>query len=217
MCQIPSGLQQRLPSKALSSIISATIWRDTTRMNPLLEAAQEVCEFLSEQAWEYCLIGGLAVQKWGEPRTTLDADITLFTGMGREEEFVDPTLGHFSGRLPNAREFALANRVLLVRAANGTDIDIVLGALPFEAEMIRRAKPVEFAPGVELVCCSPEDSFIMKAFAGRPRDWLDAESIASRQSNLDNKYILEQLEPLCALKDAPELYEKAKRILTEKR
>jgi hypothetical protein len=39
--------------------------------------------------WEFCLIGGLAVQRWGEMRTTLDVDITLLTGFGREEEFIN--------------------------------------------------------------------------------------------------------------------------------
>lgn len=41
-------------------------------MNVLFEAAKEVCEFMAVRKWEFCIIGGLAVQRWGEPRTTLD-------------------------------------------------------------------------------------------------------------------------------------------------
>ncbi len=52
-------------------------------MNALFEAAKEVCDFMKARHWEFCVIGGLAVQRWGELRTTLDADLTLFTGFGR--------------------------------------------------------------------------------------------------------------------------------------
>jgi len=185
-------------------------------MNGLFEAAAEVGGFMSDRGWRYCLIGGLAVQRWGEPRTTLDADIALFTGWGGEEAFVDAILERFPSRVGDGREFALKHRVCLIRAFNGKDVDISLGALPFEAEMMQRARIVEFAPGVRLPCCTAEDLFITKAFAGRPRDWLDAESIVVRQKRLDNNYILEQLADLCALKDVPELLEKARRLLLEK-
>ena len=85
--------------------------------------------------------------------------------------------------------------------------------LPFEAAMVRRAKPMEFAPGLVLPCCTAEDLFIMKAFAARPRDWTDAESIVARQASLDKRYILRSLKPLCELKETPELLERAKRLL----
>lgn len=184
-------------------------------MNPLLHAAKEVCGFLSDQGWEYCIIGGLAVQIWGEPRSTLDADITVFAGLGDEEKYVDAILNRFEGRFPESRKFALQHRTVLIRASNGVDVDLTLGAFPFEAEVIRRAAPAEFAPGLEMVCCSPEDLFIMKIFAGRPRDLVDAETIAVRRPNLDTTYIFEQLGPLCEIKNAPELYEEAQRILKE--
>ena len=37
-------------------------------MSDLLEAANEICGFMGARKWSFCLIGGLAVQKWGEPR-----------------------------------------------------------------------------------------------------------------------------------------------------
>jgi len=40
-------------------------------MNSLLKAAKEVAEFMTVRRWEFCIIGGLAVQRWGEPRTSL--------------------------------------------------------------------------------------------------------------------------------------------------
>jgi hypothetical protein len=185
-------------------------------MNALLEAANEVCAFMEERGWSYCIIGGLAVQHWGEPRTTLDADFTLVTGWGEEEPYVTALLQRFESRIPDAHTFALARRVLLVRASNGKDIDIALGALPFEVDMVCRAVPVEFSPGVSMRCCTAEDLFVMKAFAGRSRDWLDAESVAARQANLDSKYIARHLTDLCALRDDRETLGRAKHILQER-
>ncbi|OGV65462.1 MAG: hypothetical protein A3K19_10260 [Lentisphaerae bacterium RIFOXYB12_FULL_65_16] len=181
-------------------------------MNALFEAAREVCEFMQARRWQFCLIGGLAVQRWGEMRTTLDADITLFTGFGDEERFIDALLSRFPGRVPDAREFALRVRVLLVRASNGKDIDIGLGGFPFEAEMIRRASDFEFASGVVLPTCSAEDLFVLKVFAARGKDLHDAETVAIRQK-LDRRYVLRQLRLLCELRETPELVDEARRIL----
>jgi len=184
-------------------------------MNALFEAAKEVCGFMAERRWEYCIIGGLAVQKWGEPRMTLDADMTLLAGWGEEEIYVAAILERFQSRIPDGHAFAVNRRVLLIRASNGKDVDIALGALPFETDMVRRASPAEFAPGLFLRCCTAEDLFIMKAFAARPRDWLDAEGVAVRQRVLDREYILRHLADLCELKEAPDIFERAKRLLTE--
>lgn len=183
-------------------------------MNLLFQAAQEVGAFAAGRGWRYCVIGGLALLRWGEPRTTLDVDLSLLTGLGREEEFARALLERFQGRLPNTLDFALAHRVLLISASNGTDVDIAFAALPFEEEMVARATPFEFAPGIKLVTCSAEDLFITKAFAGRPRDWLDAEGIAVRQyDRLDKQRILKVLEALCELKEAPEILARARQLL----
>lgn len=183
-------------------------------MNALFVAANEVCAFMADRRWKYCLIGGLAVQRWGESRSTQDADLTLLTGFGQEESFAREILSHFQGRLQNAFEFSLANRVLLVRASNGKDVDISFGALGFEIDMVERASPFEFAPGIILPTCSAEDLFIMKAFAARPQDWIDARGVAVRQGKaLDQAYIFKHLTVLAALKESPEIVEKARRLV----
>jgi len=187
-------------------------------MNPLFEAAKEIQDFMSGKGWKFCIIGGLAVLRWGEPRTTQDVDITLLTGFGSEEDFVRPLLEHFSTRHPNALEFALEKRVVLLKASNGKGIDISLGAFPFEEEMIARATPFEFAPGLELITCSAEDLIVLKAFASRHKDMADIESIAMRQHKTLNKnYILQTLKPLCELKESPELTEVTRCILEGKK
>lgn len=186
-------------------------------MNAIFAAAKEVCDFMTAHRWKFCVIGGLAVQRWGEPRLTRDADLTLLTGFGEEEAFADTLLERFSGRRADARAFALVNRVLLLRASNGKDVDVSFGALDFEVAMLKRATPFELDVGVVLPTCSAEDLFVMKAFAAREQDWLDARGIAVKQGRkLDRAYILKHLAQLCELKETPEIFTQARRILEGK-
>ena len=54
----------------------------------------------------------------------------------------------------------------------------------------------------------------MKAFAGRSRAiGPTPESIHARQAELDSRYIIEHLRDLCEMKDAPENFERARKLL----
>jgi hypothetical protein len=172
----------------------------------LVQAASQLQRFCVEQDWQFCFIGGFALQRWGEPRLTSDVDTSLLTGFGNEELFVDALLGRFHARTADQREFALRNRVLLLIADNDVPPDVALAALPFEERAIRRATPFEYQQGVDLITCSAEDLIIFKAFAARDQDWIDVQQILVRQWNhLDLGYIYRELAPLCELKEAPEI------------
>lgn len=186
-------------------------------MNPLFDAAREVCVFMAERKWKFCIIGGLAVQQWGEPRTTLDADFTLLTGWGDEERYVREILNHFESRLSDEVSYFVARRIVLARASNGVEIDIALGALPFEESMMERAVNVEFSPDLSLPCCTAEDLIIMKAFAGRARDWMDVEMVVNRQSQLDVQYILDHIMEFNELSSEPDLIGRVRRLLGVRR
>jgi hypothetical protein len=82
-------------------------------MTPLLEAAYELQDFFDGRPWKFCVIGGIALLRWGEPRFTRDVDVTLLTGFGREDDFIAPLLSfECRGRIPDSAEFARKNRVL---------------------------------------------------------------------------------------------------------
>lgn len=171
-------------------------------MNRLFEAALEVQSFCTERRWKFAVIGGLAVQRWGEPRQTRDVDITLLTGLGGEESFIDPLLGHFRPRIEGARQFALDRRVVLVETNGGIPLDISLGGLPYEARVIQRATDFSFDEGAVIRTCSAEDLVVLKAFADRPQDWLDVEGVVVRQGvMLDRELVLSELLPLLDLKE----------------
>ena len=175
-------------------------------MIELIRTAADVQAFCDARRWRFCFIGGLALQRWGEPRETVDVDVTLLTGFGGEAPFIEALLERYAGRIDDAAEFALANRVLLLRSASGVGIDIALGALPFEESVVARATPFAFPGNVSLRTCSAEDLVVLKAFAARGRDWVDIEGVIVRQAGaLDWTRIDARLRPLAVLKDAPEI------------
>jgi hypothetical protein len=182
-------------------------------MTRLIQVAAELQGFLDSRSWPNCIIGGVAVQRWGEPRLTQDVDVTLLAGFGNEEPYIDALLGRYEARIATPREFALAHRVVLARSRDGIGIDIALGGLPFEANAVGRATEYEFVSGERLRTCSAEDLIVMKAIAGREQDWLDIKGIVARQeSKLDWKLILTEIDPLCELKETPDVIDRLKQL-----
>ena len=178
-------------------------------MNALIQAAAQLQAVCIQHDWRFCFIGGLAVQRWGEPRETVNVDLTLLTGFADEDSYVSVLMDKFEARVADAAQFASVNRVLLLRAASGVGLDIGLGGLPFEELAVSRASVFIYPPDLPLRTCSAEDLIVLKAFADRPKDWLDIDGVIIRQSrHLDWAYVRAQLAPLAELKDAPELVDK---------
>jgi hypothetical protein len=169
-------------------------------MNPIFAAAVEVENVCQTAGFKFCFIG-VAVQRWGQPRMTADVDLTVITGFGHEEPYVDTLLEHLSARVPDARAFALAHRTLLVVASNGINADIALGAMPFEERTVARASKFPVSGTESITTCCAEDLVIHKAFAGRDKDWLDIDGIVTRQPDLDMDLVWEELLPLLELKE----------------
>jgi hypothetical protein len=182
-------------------------------MNELFQVAAEVQDFCRGQQWKFCLIGGLALQRWGEPRVTRDVDVSLLTGFGNEQKYIEALSDKFSTRIDHATQFALQNRVLLLRSESGIGIDIALGGLPFEELVISRATEFEYLPKISLLTCSAEDLIILKAFADRARDWADIEGIILRQDDhIDWEYVDQHLRPLVELKEEPQILERLRKL-----
>ena len=166
-----------------------------------IAAASENQQKLSQAGYQFCLIGGVALQRWGEPRYTQDVDLTLLCPFGEElavgrrlEALVPP-------RINEAVAFAVESRVYLGETANGTPVDIALGAIEFEHRCVHRASDYEIIDGVVLRTCGADDLIVMKAFANRDRDWVDVGGIIVRQgSTLDWDLIESELAPLLAVR-----------------
>lgn len=178
-------------------------------VNEVIRAAADLQRVCESEAWRFCFIGGLAVLRWGEARETVDVDLTLLTGFSGEDRFVSRLLQDFAPRIDRVEEFARLHRVLLLRAASGVGLDIALAGLPFEESAVARSSLFTFPQHVPLRTCSAEDLIVFKAFADRPKDWIDVDGIIIRQAKtIDWAYVHEYLAPLAELKDDPGIVER---------
>lgn len=168
-------------------------------------AAQEACEKIG---LKFCIIGGVALQRWGEPRFTADVDLSVLVEPGGEDAVANALLAHLEARLDAPLEFAQRTRVLLLKSTGGVGIDIVLAGLPFEARAIGRSSQWTIDDATMLRTCSAEDLLVMKCFAARDKDWADVTSILERLGRqLDLDLVRQELQPLVVAKEEPEILE----------
>lgn len=185
-------------------------------MNPQLKTIREVHEFLTREGIPYALIGGIALQWWGEPRFTRDVDVTILVNLGEEEKVIKKILSVFSARIPGAMEFALKNRICLIKSKAGYEVDMSLGIPGYEEKVMSRAVKCKLEKGHIVKICSAEDLIIHKAVAGRPRDLADIESVIMRQGKkLDTAYLRKWLKEFSDALEMPEILERFERPLKE--
>jgi len=175
-------------------------------MNEREAAAWEVHNFLQSLNVPYAIIGGMAVQFWGEPRMTQDVDLTVAAPLDDPGTFIRQIVERFEARLDDAVDFARRNRVILVRTSNGCPVDISMGLPGYEDEVMDRTTNFALETGKSVRICSAEDLIIHKAVAGRPQDIRDIESIVYRQnSTLDEAYIRRWLQVFAEILSNPEI------------
>ena len=147
---------------------------------------------------------------------TVDAGLTVMSGFGGEEVYIDAFLEEFSPRREDARAFAIRNRVILIASKSGIGIDVALGAMPFEANAVARATPYNLNEEDSLTTCSAEDLIVFKAFANRDKDWVDVRGVLVRQrAKLLIDQILGELRPLAKLKDDSSILTRLNALLAE--
>ncbi len=185
-------------------------------MNLQFETAWRLHQFLTERGIPYVIIGGIAVQRWGQPRLTRDVDLTILLPAGQEEPVLREILRAFPGRVEDALQFALVHRVLPVRVPGGSEADITLGLPGYEEGVVARAVDYDLGDGRVVRLCSAEDLIIHKAVAGRPQDLMDIEGIVARQRDrLDLTYLRRWLGEFSALLEDPEIAQRFERAWEE--
>lgn len=164
------------------------------------------------------VIGGVAASLRGRPRFTRDVDAVVLAGDGEWESFLESgSRSGFFPRIADVIDFAQTARVLLLRhEPTDTDVDISLGSLPFERELIARATVVELA-GAGVPIATAEDLVIMKALARRPRDIADIESLLSMNRELDLDRVRRWLREFSSVLDMPEISDEFEAVLRKVR
>jgi len=181
-------------------------------MNKPLAAAWEVSQFLEALQVPYVLIGGLAVQQWGSPRLTVDADFTVAASLEGSADLVKLMTERFSSRVADPLAMARRTRMMLVTASNGVEVDISLALPGYEDDLFRRAINLEVEPGKSIRLCSAEDLIIHKAIAGRPQDLSDIEGVVLRRGEqLDVAYIRRWLAEFAEALAEPDILQRFER------
>lgn len=93
-------------------------------MRDLFLLASEVQSFRQFPGSPFFFIGGIALQRWGEPRLTTDIGLTILMGFGPETQYIEDLCSAFAGRFPDAADFARQSRSLLLQSERGIPIDI---------------------------------------------------------------------------------------------
>jgi len=158
-------------------------------MTPLDGAVHDITVVLESLHVDYAIIGGIANAIWGEPRATIDVDVTVSVDEQNLSATVSAIGAKFHLPISDPVAFVEQTRVLPLDTAEGVRIDVIFALLPFEFEAIRRAKDVRVA-GRTVHVVTPEDLVLMKVISERPRDLADAEAIVRRRAgDLDRAYL----------------------------
>ncbi|MBN2346972.1 MAG: nucleotidyltransferase [Candidatus Aminicenantes bacterium] len=172
-------------------------------MNALESALIAICRFLQRQKIPYMVIGGMANAVWGEPRATLDIDITIWIEDAKISKLTRSLAPVFKLLPENPSEFISKTRVLPIATQASTRIDLLLGMLPFEETAISRAIEINIQ-GIPVRFCTAEDLILHKIISDRDKDLHDAEKIVARQKNkLDMDYLEPRIEELAGVLEKP--------------
>lgn len=157
------------------------------------------------------VIGGVASALLGTPRYTHDIDVVVVIDDAEWPEFIEPAARFgFEFRMSDAVAFARKNRVLLMRhRPSGVEVDISLGQLDFERDLIARSKRIK-VEGILVPVAAPEDLIILKAIPRRPNDLADIDGLLHHHSRLDFRRITSEF---AAFLELPGIMEDLERLL----
>ncbi len=185
-------------------------------MNKLEGALKDIQDFLKKQAVPYMIIGGIGNLVWGEPRLTVDIDITIYISDIKERDFIREARSRFRILVDNPRDFVKKTRVLPIEITENVKGDIIFAGLEYEKIAIERAVEVEISKNSRVRVCTAEDLVIHKAISEREKDWQDIEGILLRRGSLlDNSYIFNWLSQFASALDKPGILKRYEELWEE--
>ncbi len=174
-------------------------------MTDLESALVALAAVLERARIPYMVIGGLANAVWGEPRATLDIDVTVWVDEPGIAAAVASLSEAFRPLTGDPVGFVKETRVLPLESEHGVRLDVLFGLLPFERDAIARGVALAVA-GTPIRFCTAEDLILMKAVSNRERDRADAEGVTVRRlEDLDLGYLEPRICELAELLGRPEI------------
>ena len=176
-------------------------------MTSLERALIKLAQTLSDNGIPYMIIGGMANAVWGQPRATLDIDVTIWFKEKEINRVVSFLAGLFRPLVSDPAGFVQDTSVLPLESKDGVRIDLIFAKLSFEREAISRVVEIKVG-GIPICFCSPEDLILHKIISERERDQDDARGVAVRRmKSLDLNYLEPRIRELAIALERPEIWE----------
>lgn len=189
---------------------------------PMLErlddALRAVSRWILEESIPGVIVGGVAASLLGRPRLTRDVDaVILYDEAGWDRLLESAARYQLMPRSQDPRGFATRTRMLLlIHTPTNVTVDISLGGLSFEREMIERRLVLE-VEGMKIPVTTPEDLLIMKALARRPNDLVDIETVLDANPEADLDRVRRWLREFASALDMPDIHEGFEQLLRRRK
>jgi len=164
----------------------------------------------------YLIIGGVAVSVWGNIRLTEDLDLMIFISQKSVKLILKDA--KYSG-------FRFAEKTVISQAKDAGvfkifyknyHLDFLIASTSLEESALKRKKKLTIFDR-EVFVPSKEDLLLLKIIPGRPKDMLDAESIATRhKGQLDIDYLEAWAKRLCDEAQDMRIWNELQRVLALK-
>jgi predicted nucleotidyltransferase len=189
---------------------------DPKSLSTFHQALADLQRWLADAQVQGVVVGGVAVALLGRPRMTRDLDLVIWARDEQLSDFVERgNRFGFAARISDLLAFAERSRILVMRhVPSQLPVDVSLGGVPFEEEMIRTAQTIAF-DAFEVRVPRVEDLFVLKAIAGRDKDLADLEGLVSKNPDLDRTYVRRRAKEFAAMMDQPDLPELFERFLVK--
>jgi hypothetical protein len=177
-------------------------------MSNLDAALAEAAEALEACSISYILIGGLAVAVWGEPRSTLDVDLSVWADPEKLPDAVACLCRSLRSLTAEPLQFVERSRVLPLESRAGEFVWISFLAscrsnarLSYAVSLSQVVKPIG---GRMIPVATVEDLVLMKLVSERQKDLDDARALIRRfGKTLDREYLAPLLTELAEALSQP--------------
>jgi len=134
-------------------------------MNSLERALINLVDILSANNIPYMIIGGMENAVWGEPRSTIYIDVTIWLGEENTDRIVSILSVFFHPLVHDPSKFALDTNVFPLESKDGVRVDLIFERLAYEKEAIERSVEINIE-GSQIGFCTPEDLILHKIISG---------------------------------------------------
>jgi hypothetical protein len=169
-------------------------------MNPG-EVAAQIAHALDVRKTDYALGGAIALGYWGQPRGTMDVDLTLFLSIDQPSVVVWE-LQEIGCEVQSARAIAsLQEHGFCTATFSSCRVDIFVPTIPFYEQAKARRRRVQLGDQQVLIW-DAETLSVFKMMFFRPRDFIDLQQVLRMQgSHFDREWVHEQLLEIYGSRD----------------